>query len=100
MDIKKIIILSLIFVLYSTTICHALDLSALDKLDIIGNNFLTIGRRLAKWIVVIMGTMECIKCALNHNKSGAGNAIITYGAIYLAMYFIPYIMDTIDSIFA
>ena len=102
MNIKKIILFSLIFVIYGVTICHAqeLNIGALDKIDIAGNNFLMISRRIAKWIVIVMCVMECIKCALNHNKNGVGQALMTYGMIYGAIFFVPYIMEIIEGIFS
>jgi len=97
----RITTLVLIFILCSFTICFAQDINihGLDKLDDTGNSFLYLATRIGKWIVIIMCIMDIIKCALNHNRNGVGQALVTYGMIYGAMFFVPYMMNMIEGVF-
>lgn len=99
MSIKRILTFSLIFTIYSTIICYAGVNDVLNKIDLIGNNFLHVVYRIGKWVIIITCMMEILKCAFNHNRNGVGQVIVTGGFIYGAIYFIPYMMGIIEEVF-
>jgi len=72
--------------------------SGLDGLDILGNTFLTIIRRLGYWIALICAIAEIIKMA----SQGGGReeilkVIMKYILIYAALFLIPRLFDLITT---
>lgn len=72
--------------------------SGLDGLDILGNTFLTIIRRLGYWIALICAIAEIIKMASQGGgKEEILKVIMKYILIYAALFLIPRLFDLITT---
>lgn len=85
-----------LYIISNSTVAFAN--SGLDGLDILGNTFLTIIRRLGYWIALICAIAEIIKMA----SQGGGReeilkVIMKYILIYAALFLIPRLFDLITT---
>lgn len=72
--------------------------TGLDGLDILGNTFLTIIRRLGYWIALICAITEIIKMASQGGgKEEILKVIMKYILIYAALFLIPKLFDLITA---
>ncbi len=98
-NLKKIISIGIgatLYIINNPSVAFAN--SGLDGLDILGNTFLTIIRRLGYWIALICAIAEIIKMA----SQGGGReeilkVIMKYILIYAALFLIPRLFDLITT---
>lgn len=69
----------------------------LSGIDVLGNTFLMLVRRIGRWICIVMGLISAIKAGLK------GGDIIKdcskYALIYAVLYIFPWILDVIGEAF-
>lgn len=84
----------------TTILCfNSVSAGNLDKLDVKGNEILIIIRRLAYWIILIIASKEVIKNMTNHDLKGIGNTILKYVIVYGSLWFIPWILKSVEGLF-
>ena len=74
----------------------AMDFS---KIDALGGKFLSLARAGGYWIILIMATVDIIKCAMRGDKNQIGNSFLKYLLIYSTMYLLPELFNLIRDVF-
>ncbi len=70
-----------------------------DKIDALGNNFLTIAYKAGFWIILIAGITQILRAVNEHDRKKIVETILTYALMYSALYMLPEAMRLVDSIF-
>lgn len=87
-----------LFLINNPSICFGADLG---KIDILGNKFLEIVRRVGYWIALISALVEIIKTATRsgNNNSEIAKIIMKYLLIYATLYLMPWLFDMVREAF-
>lgn len=87
-----------LFVISNPTYAFAVDLGAID---VLGNTFLGIIRRVGYWIALISALTEIIKTSMRggNNTAEIGKIIMKYLLIYASLYLMPYLFDLVKGAF-
>lgn len=83
--------------IFYSSIASAND--GLDKIDIAGNQILTIFRRIGFWLILIKCIQELVQCALSGSSKNIGGIIVKYVVLYGAFFFVPWALRLVEGIF-
>ncbi|WP_238886363.1 hypothetical protein [Clostridium sp. YIM B02551] len=75
-------------------------LAAEDGVDRLGNKLLFLLRKWAKWILLIMCVLECIKAGVNGDSKNILKIIMKYVLLYASLFLVPYLFDVIAESFS
>lgn len=75
-------------------------LAAGEGVDILGNKFLLLIRQWAKWVLLIMCAIECIRAGINGESKDIGRIIIKYLLLYASLFLVPMLFDMIAASFS
>jgi len=95
--LEKIIVMSLGISMYVNKVANAVPNST--KIDILGNKFLFISRRVGYWVVLIMCIVEIIKTIGNSDNKNIVKIIAKYLIIYASLFATPLLLDMVAEAF-
>lgn len=87
-----------LFIINNPSYVFAVDLGAID---VLGNTFLSIIRRVGYWIALISALTEIIKTSMRggNNSAEIGKIIMKYLLIYASLYLMPWLFDLVKGAF-
>jgi hypothetical protein len=92
----KTILLAMIFILLTTTICHA---AGIDNLDSKGNEVLYMIRKIGFWIILFKAIGDIIQDALRGDLHSVGRTTLNYVILYGSLFFLPYAFRLVEGLF-
>ena len=73
---------------------------ATERMDSVGNQILTLLQVVAYWYIGLKCIAEVIKLAGSGDRKSVVNVILTYIMLFATCYMVPWIFDTIKTVFA
>lgn len=89
------------FVVGSLMYCKEVyaSVGGLQGIDALGGKLLSVCRKFAYWVGIIMCIVEIIKSLLQGDSKSIGKIIIKYILAFAAIYFVPWLFDLIKASF-
>ena len=80
-------------------LAYATDVSvAVERLNTLGNELLSLVRTVAYWTVLLITSKDCISQAVNGDRKGVGGAVTKGLMIMAVIYFLPELFNLMESI--
>lgn len=79
---------------------QAIPCANLDKIDVFGNQILSIIRRIGRYVCLVMCTKDIIGSVTSGSYKDIVGIIIKYATAYAGFYVLPAIFDLIQATFA
>ena len=80
-------------------LAYATDVSvAVERLNTLGNELLSLVRTVAYWTVLLITSKDCISQAVNGDRKGVGGAVTKGLMIMAIIYFLPELFNLMESI--
>lgn len=92
----KTILLALVLVFLSTSICFA---AGMDNLDTKGNEVLFMIRKIGFWIILFKAICDIIQEALRGDLHAVGKTVLNYVILYGSLFFLPYAFRVVEGLF-
>ncbi len=83
-----------------TTILSFASTPGLEAIDTAGQTILDLIRKVGYWVGVVLCAKDILKNLMRGHLEEIGSVIAIYGVSFGVLYFLPWLFDLIQSIFA